>query len=116
MTAIAILSEPLGDGTSYRAVAGALQSTGRTPGEALDSLSRQLADHELGTLIVVQQMRPDDFFPAEKRDRLGDLMRRWREAQRQLGVAEQSELESLIAAETEAAQQRAVALWRAMQQ
>ena len=44
MTAIAIIPESLPDGPSFRAVAGQRQSVGRTPGEALDSIARQLTD------------------------------------------------------------------------
>jgi hypothetical protein len=118
MTTIAILPEPLDEGTSYRAVAGTRQSTGRTPGEALDSLSRQLADQESGTLIVVQHMRPDEFFSAAQRQRLAELWQRWcqaRDAHAELPAMEQSELESLVAAETEATTRRAAALLHEMQ-
>lgn len=63
MTAIAILSETAGPaGTTYRAVAGTAQSVGKTPGEALDALTAQLDAAGSGTLVVVQQLRPDRFF------------------------------------------------------
>src|SRR5690348_6528167 len=55
MTTVAILPESTGkDGPTYRAVAGNLQSVGRTAGEALDALTAQLSEEESGTLIIVQ--------------------------------------------------------------
>ena len=66
MTAVAIVREgsEVGSDVCYRAIAhpGKAQSVGRTAGEALDALTAQLADEETGTLVVVQQMRPDRFF------------------------------------------------------
>ena len=68
MTAISIVRETTdADGkASYRAIAhdGQTRSVGRTPGEALDALTAQLGDEESGTLVAVQQMRPDRFFGA----------------------------------------------------
>jgi len=65
MTTIAILPESPGSpATSYRAVAGTLESVGRTAGEALDGLMAQLDQTATGTLAVVQQLRPDSFFTA----------------------------------------------------
>jgi hypothetical protein len=118
MTAIAIIPEPLPDGTSYRAVAGQRQSVGRTPGEALDTLTGQLPDHESGTLIVVQRMRADEFFTAEQRDRLTALMDRWRQARdtkTTLSAEERAELDGLVQAELEAATRRAESLNREIQ-
>lgn len=38
----------------------------------------EMNDRESGTLLVVQQMRPDRFFTEEQQCRLADLMARWR--------------------------------------
>src|SRR5207249_10835972 len=85
MTAVAILREeaPPGGEPTYRAVAhtGKAQSVGKTPGEALDALTAQLGDEESGTLVVVQQMRPDRFFDEVQIRRLDELMERRRLAQ-----------------------------------
>jgi hypothetical protein len=80
MTTVAILPEATEAGTTYRAVAGEKQSVGRTAGEALDALTAQLSDEEAGTLVVVQNLRPDRFFTAAQQDRLSELMSRWRTA------------------------------------
>jgi hypothetical protein len=114
MTKVAILPERTDTGgTTYRAVAGDKQSVGRTVGEALDALTTQLPEEETGTLIIVQNLRPDRFFTAQQQQRLGELMARWRAA-RDSGTAlppdEQAELESLADAEVHAATQRAAAL------
>lgn len=114
MTTISILPEPLpASGKKYRAIAGKQQSVGDTPGEALDALTSQMSDQESGTLLVVQQMRPDRFFNETQQKRLAELMTRWRTARDQgtaLSAAEQAELEQLTAAELEAATHRAAAL------
>jgi hypothetical protein len=113
MTTIAILPEPAATGMTYRAVAGSAQSVGTTPGEALDALTAKLKADETGTLVVVQQLRPDRFFGAAQQQRLAELMARWRSA-RDAGApwsaAEQSELDALVQAELKAAAQRAESL------
>ena len=114
MTTITILPESIApDQTAYRAVAGKKESVGRTAGEALDALTKQLGDDESGTLVIVQHLRPDHFFTADRQQRLAELMSRWRTARDSNGHLppdEQAELEALIEAETEAARMRAEAV------
>jgi hypothetical protein len=114
MTTIAILPENPGSvGTQYRAVAGQRQSVGRTAGEALDALTAQLDESQAGTLVVVQQLRPDCFFTSGQQKRLEELMARWRQARDQgssLRPTEQAELDALVEAELRAAADRAAAL------
>jgi len=114
MTTIAIVPESPGtQGTQYRAIAGNKQSVGRTAGEALDALAPQLDEAEAGTLVVVQQLRPDHYFTAEQQKRLGELMTRWRKARdagTPLTAPEQAELDALVEAELRAAANRAGAL------
>ncbi|MCI0488381.1 MAG: hypothetical protein L0229_17465 [Blastocatellia bacterium] len=111
MTTITILSESITPNqTAYAEVAGEKESVGRTAGEALDALTKQLSDDESGTLVIVQHLRPDSFFTTEQQQRLAELMSRWRAARDsngQLPPDEQTELEALIEAETEAARIRA---------
>jgi hypothetical protein len=119
VTTIAILPEPLQEGMFYRAVAGQRQSVGRTPGEALDTLAGQLPEAESGTLVVVQHMRPDEFFTSQQRERLALLMERWRQARdsgNELSAEEQADLDALVAAELEATTRRAESLNRQIQQ
>jgi hypothetical protein len=119
MTTITIVPElPGSPTTQYRAVAGQLQSVGKTAGQALDALARQLGEAENGTLVVVQHSRPDQFFSAEQRRRLEDLMARWRaarDAQTSLPAEERAELETLVEAEVRAAGHRAAALVQGLQ-
>ena len=114
MTTVAILPESPGDEeTAYRAVAGSVQSVGRTAGEALDALTARLGKEKTGTLIIVQNLRPDRFFSAAQQQRLEDLMARWRAARdtnSSLSPPEQAELEDLVQAEVQAAARRAQAL------
>jgi hypothetical protein len=114
MTKVSILPIPTqGGGVSYHAVAGNKQSIGKTAGEALDTLTRQLPDDEIGTLVIVQSQRPDQFFDAEQQKRLAELMERWRTARDQgqsLSPEEQAELEALIEIELKAATARATAI------
>lgn len=65
---------------SYRAIAGAKSSVGKTAGQALDDLTAQLDDMEFSTLLVIQSFHPDSFFSAERQARLEEWMNLWRSA------------------------------------
>ena len=99
----------------YRAVAGDRQSVGATVGEAIDALTAQFGGSNGTTLVVIQSAQPDEFFTAEQRTRLGELMDRWRFVRDTGGVLEandQHELDVLVRAEVEAAGRRAAAMLR----
>jgi hypothetical protein len=118
MTTIAIFPDnPHGSAASFRAVAGEVQSSGATVGQALDALRAQLGGPEQTTLVVVQPMQPDELFTAEQQQRLAELMLRWRAA-RDAGASlppqAQAELDALVEAELRAATERSVALVRQM--
>ncbi len=120
MTTVAILPETGSEsGTTYRAVAGSKQSSGRTIGEAIDALTPQLEnDDNSATLIIVQQQRPDMFFTAEQQQRREQLMAEWRaarDANVKLSSEAEAELEALVLAEVRAAGQRAAALLKQVQ-
>lgn len=105
MTTITITPERA---DTYRAVTGDKESTGRTAGEALDALTSQLSDDESGTLVIVQNRKPDRFFNAEQQARLTELM-----ARREVGTLsseEEGELEQLVEIELNGARGRAEAL------
>jgi hypothetical protein len=114
MTIIAILPETPGPAAGgYRAVAGSLQSSGNTIGEALDSLTAKMGESNGTTLVLVQHQRPDAFFTAQQQQRLQELMDRWRAARdsgNTLPPEEQAELDALVEAEVRAAGQRAADL------
>ncbi|MEO0374151.1 MAG: hypothetical protein AAF329_05875 [Cyanobacteria bacterium P01_A01_bin.17] len=114
MTRVEILPIPSQTGeASYRAIAGDQRTEGRTVGEALDALTRQLDKDEDSTLIIVQSQRPDRFFSAEQKHRLAELMEKWRSARdqgTQLSVQEQSELDALVETELRASAERAASL------
>lgn len=114
MTKVAIL--PVATATGhivYHATAGDKQSHGKTAGEALDALTTQLQEEDAGTLVIVQNFRPDCFFDADQQRRLAELMARWRAA-RDTGISlpttEQAELDALIEVEVRASTKRTVAL------
>src|SRR5438105_4835540 len=113
MTKVAILPEPSAKGDiAYRAVAGAYQAVAKTVGGALDALAAQLPAEESGTLVVVQNHRPDQFFNAQQQRRLEELMQRWRSARdsgKSLSPSEQTELNDLVDAEVQASGERAAA-------
>lgn len=117
---ITILPERVGtDGVTYRAISGARQSEGKTAGEALDALAKQLNEEEAGTLVIVQNLRPDRFFTAQQQERLGELMARWRSARDvndTLPAEEETELEKLIETELNAATNRAFAMSQELEQ
>jgi hypothetical protein len=118
VTAIAILreSDAADSETRYRAIAPNRtdQSLGRTAGEALDALTALLEPADAGTLVVVQQMQPDQFFTALQISRLQELMNRHRDAaeasEAALSPAEEAELRALIDAELLASTSRSAAL------
>ena len=116
MTAITILPEKVSaEETTYRAVAGERESVGASAGQALDALTSQLSDDEAGMLVVIQRLRPDQFFTAGQQQRLDELMSRWRTSRDSgatLAKDEQVELQSLVEAELEAARRRAEATVR----
>jgi hypothetical protein len=114
MTTVAILPVPMEKGgVSYRGIAGDVRSQGSTVGEALDALTTQLADTQAGLLVLVQSLRPDQFFDASQQRRLEELMASLRQA-RAVGSAlppnEQMELDELIEAELYASASRSAML------
>ncbi len=113
MARVAILPVPTDGGISYHAVAGDKHAQGKTPGEALDALTVQFSQSELGTLVIVQNLHPDAFFSATQQQRLAELMERWRrvlDVGQNLLPAEQLELDALVEAELRASAARAAAL------
>src|SRR3954468_10588723 len=106
MTKVAILPVTGEDGSSgFRAIAGTKQSRGKTAGAALDALTPQLSEDEAGTLVMVQTFRGDRFFSEEQRQRLMQLMGKWRQVRDSGGSLpseEEAELDELIDAEVEA--------------
>jgi hypothetical protein len=118
MSTISILpdsasQEPL----SFRAIAGTTESSGKTAGEALDAINDKLARNDAFTLVILHHDRPDHFFSAQQRDRLAELMQRWRQSRDSasaLPADEQAELNQLVEAETAAAAERAAALIRGL--
>jgi hypothetical protein len=111
---VAILPEPTIHGeVEYRAIAAGRQAIAKTAGAALDAVAAQLPDDAAGTLIIVQDHRPDSFFTARQQERLAELMARWRaprDARSSLPPAEQAELDALVEAELRASGERAASL------
>ncbi len=116
MATITILpDDPTTPPRRYRATLGDRHAHGATVGEALDGLSPDFAAEP--ALVVVQPMTPDRFFTAAQQQRLAELMARWRSARDEgttVAAAEQTELESLVAAELRASGERAAAFVRQM--
>lgn len=99
MTRVTIVAETPGSpDTKFLASARKRESIGPTAGAALDALTSQLDESESGTLIVIQNLRPDEFFTNSQQQRLSELLVKWREAKDTviaLPSHEQIELESL---------------------
>ncbi len=107
------MPEPSAEGVEYRAIAGKRQAIAKTAGAALDAITAQLPAEETGTLVIVQNQRPDQFFSAEQQNRLKELMDHWRAARdagHALPAPEQAELDALINAEVQASGERAAAI------
>ena len=111
---VAIFPEPTIQGeVEFRAIAGGRQALAKTAGAALDAITLQLPADDTGTLVIVQNHRPDRFFTAQQQRRLSGLMARWRAARDagdSLPPAEQVELDALVDAEVRASGQRAAAV------
>jgi hypothetical protein len=84
---------------------GALQSVGKTMGEAIDALTQKLPAEESNGIVIVVQPRGDKFFSEAQITRLNTLMDQARASA--LSPDEQDELEALIKAELVASGQRA---------
>ncbi len=114
MAKVAIIPVTAKNGTiTYNAVSGNKQTNGKTVGQALDALDVELADGEGGTIVIIQNKKPDRFFSAEQQQRLRALMSRWRTARdngQSLSEQEQTELETLIELEMRASEDRSAAL------
>ena len=111
MTAVSIQIEKSDENTQrYRAMTGAHESTGRTPGEALDALNAELGNSASGSLIVVQQLQSDPFFTEVQYQRMRELL----DKHITLTEQEQSELEQLVKDELIASANRAETLANAL--
>lgn len=114
MTTVAIV--PIVDAReekAYRAVASDKRSTGKTAGQALDALTAQLDQAEVGGLLFIQGFQPDAWFTAAQQERLAELMGEWRAARDRgegLSPDRQAELDRLVEAELAAARRRTMAL------
>lgn len=73
-------------------------------------MTAQLGTEESGTVVVVQQMRPDRFFTEAQTRRLRELMDRSQSLDAPLSAEEQIERAALIEAELIASGRRAAAL------
>ncbi len=110
MTTVAILPiSSINGEKSYRAIAGDKQSTGKTAGQALDSLTTQLGETDFSGMLIIQSFQPDSFFSTEQQKRLSELMNHWRIARdrgQELPSEQQTELDNLVEAELKAATNR----------
>jgi len=106
MTTVSILPvDNSSDDSKYEASAGQCRAVGDTAGQALDALTVQFPEIDSESLLVIQRFRPDPYFTAEQRQRLQQLMERWRTARdagQSLPPEEQAELEQLTEAELRA--------------
>jgi hypothetical protein len=114
LTTIEIIREPQPKKTIYRAIQGEKQASGKTAGQALDSLEKLLAtaapNEGEGTLVILQRFNPDVFFSAEQQNRMQALMNRFHDAltaNTSLSAEERQELEQLVNLEWQAAIARA---------
>ena len=116
MTTISIVAESENtEHPLYHAAAGKRQSVGQTAGEALDKITAQLSAEESGTLVIVQNLRPDRFFNKAQQQRLTELMAQWRTArdsEAEFPAESQAELNALVETELRATALRAAAIHR----
>jgi hypothetical protein len=118
MIAITIVREETEGGKEvhYRAIHSAYkaQALGKTAGEALDALTTLVYTEVGDMLVVVPQMKPDEFFTAAQMDRLQELTERSRAGSLTAGV--QSERDALIEEELLASAERTACLADSLEQ
>jgi uncharacterized FlgJ-related protein len=90
----------------YRAISGKKVSFGKTMGEALDSLNKEISN-ETNPVIFIQDFQPDEFFTAEQQNRLTELMQKLKNNSSEFSPEEQIELEKLVDEELEGSAKRA---------
>lgn len=116
MTTVTIQpADPSSPPSGYRAIADGKEATGTTVGQALDALTTQLPGEDI-SLVVIRPTKGDAYFSEIDRQRLADLMARWRAARdagARLPAGEQAELDALADSELRAATARTAALHRA---
>ena len=86
-----------------------------TPGAALDALTAQLDPEQAGSLVIVFDPRPDEFFTAAQQSRLQHLLGRRQAAQDggpALSPADLAELSDLVNAELTGSARRSAAIAR----
>ena len=114
MTKVTITPQNFGSSNaSFRAATRGHESVGSTPGAALDALAKQLNETDTNTLVIVQNMGPDEFFTAAQQQRLSDLLSKRRVALdngAEMDPGDKSELEVLIDAELDGAIRRSAAM------
>jgi len=110
MTKITITAQrPGSPDAMYAASTDACTSVGQTAGAALDALSEQIGGTHSGTVVVLQNLRGDEFFTVAEQQRLEELLKKWRLARdsgHTLPIDEQAELESLVDRELEGSARR----------
>ena len=94
------------NGKTFSAISGKNKSFGKTVGEAIDALTKQIPD-EPNPVIYIQDFQPDEFFTAQQQTRLAELMQKLRDTELELSVEEKSELENLINVELDGSAKRA---------
>jgi hypothetical protein len=70
----------------------------------LDALSEKIGGTYSGTVVVLQNLRGDEFFTVAQQQRLEDLLEKWRltrDSEHTLPSDEQAELEALVDRELE---------------
>lgn len=106
MTSIAVRREGETEEPRFRAIAGHRQSTGRTMGEALDSLVAEWGEDLPEAAVLIQRFQPDVHFTEAQHQRMQELLTR----RTSLNPSERTELETLIDAELDATVARTDAL------
>ena len=105
--------DPKSPNAGYRATWRDRESFGGTAGAALDAIKQQMPPTESASLVLIQDLKPDEFFSASQQRRLRELLDLRCEALssgKEMSPAEKSELDDLIAMELEGSARRAAAM------
>jgi len=108
MTTITIVPEFAGKTLTYKAICGNQETSGLTPGQALDLMETK-GENMGETLVILQRFRPDNLFSKQQQERLQELMEEFHQSlasETDFSAIKQQELTALIEEELQASIQR----------
>lgn len=121
MTTITIFPELEQKKLIYKAICGNQETTGLTPGQALDLMEASLiteGEPMAETLVILKRFHGDNLFTKQQQERLQELMDEFHQSlasKTEFSAIKQQELNTLVEAELEASIQRGTRIIKQLQ-